>query len=85
MQDLIPDSIYFFEQAPNYFVLINHGNQILKEDGSFKMIEYDGYLDRSRLAGINFCRRISLLKKSFFRIFRRSLLIIIKRTKYLIS
>jgi len=44
------DSIYFFEQATNYFVLDDFGNQIEKEDGSFEMIEYDGYLDRSRLS-----------------------------------
>ena len=40
--------IYFYEQAPNYFVLDDFGNQIVNEDGTFKMIEYDGYLDRSR-------------------------------------
>ena len=45
---LDPDSIYFYEQATDYFVLDNFGNQIVEDDGSFKMIEYDGYLDRSR-------------------------------------
>ena len=38
---LDPDSIYFFEQATNYFVLDQSGNQIIEDDGSFKMIEYD--------------------------------------------
>tara|TARA_X000000950_G_scaffold264499_1_gene337847 strand:+ start:3796 stop:5835 length:2040 start_codon:yes stop_codon:yes gene_type:complete len=46
---LTPDGIYFYEQAPNYFVLDGLGNQIELEDGSFEMIEYDGYIDRSRL------------------------------------
>ena len=58
-----PDSIYYFEQATNYFVLDDFGNQIENEDGSFEMIEYDGYLDRSRLGPIFW--RVPLLKKIF--------------------
>ena len=59
------DSIYFFEQATNYFVLDQSGNQIIEEDGSFKMIEYDGYLDRSRLGPLIFAEG-SLYSKRFF-------------------
>jgi len=46
---LTPDGIYYYEQAPNYYVLDNSGNQIINDDGSFEMIEYDGYIDRSRI------------------------------------
>jgi len=66
------DSIYFFEQATNYFVLDQFGNQIIEEDGSFKMIEYDGYLDRSRLGPAVFSRG-SLYSKRFFSDFQRVL------------
>ena len=68
-----PDSIYFFEQATNYFVLDQSGNQIIEDDGSFKMIEYDGYLDRSRLGPGVFARG-SLYSKRFFSDFQRVLL-----------
>ena len=37
--------VYIFEQATSYFVLDEFGNQIENEDGSYEMIEYDGYLD----------------------------------------
>ena len=67
------DSIYFFEQATNYFVLDQSGNQIINDDGSFKMIEYDGYLDRSRLGPGVFARG-SLYSKRFFSDFQRVLL-----------
>jgi len=70
---LDPDSIYFFEQATNYFVLDQSGNQIIEEDGSFRMIEYDGYLDRSRLGPAVFSRG-SLYSKRFFSDFQRVLL-----------
>jgi len=66
------DSIYFFEQATNYFVLDQSGNQIIEEDGSFKMIEYDGYLDRSRL-GPGVYAEGSLYSKRFFSDFQRVL------------
>ena len=69
---LDPDSIYFFEQATDYFVLDQSGNQIIEEDGSFKMIEYDGYLDRSRLGPAVFSRG-SLYSKRFFSDFQRVL------------
>jgi hypothetical protein len=59
------DSIYFFEQATNYFILDEFGNQILEEDGSFEMIEYDGYLDRSRLSPMILSDG-SLYSKRFF-------------------
>jgi len=62
---LDPDSIYFFEQATNYFVLDDFGNQIENEDGSFEMIEYDGYLDRSRLSPMFFGEGL-LYSKRFF-------------------
>ena len=67
---LDPDSLYFFEQATNYFVLNADGTQIENEDGSFKMIEYDGYLDRSRL-GPQLFSRGSLYSKRFFSDFER--------------
>ena len=67
---LDPDSIYFFEQATNYFVLDESGNQIENEDGSFEMIEYDGYLDRSRLGNMLFGEG-SLYSKRFFSDFER--------------
>ena len=72
-----PDSIYFFEQATNYFVLDEFGNQIENEDGSYEMIEYDGYLDRSRL-GPQLFSEGSLYSKRFFSDFER---IILKNTK----
>ncbi|MDA1226059.1 MAG: hypothetical protein O3A67_04190 [Bacteroidetes bacterium] len=62
---LTPDDIYFFEQAPDYFVLDNSGNQILLDDGSYEMINYDGYLDRSRLGSWIFSES-SLYSKRFF-------------------
>ena len=62
---LDPDSIYFFEQAPDYFVLDDSGNQIQNEDGTYEMIYYDGYLDRSRL-GPNIVASGSLYSKRFF-------------------
>lgn len=70
---LSPDGIYFFEQAPNYFVLDNFGNQIENEDGSFEMIEYDGYLDRSRLPS-RLLAESSLYSKRVFADFDRSLI-----------
>ena len=70
---LDPDSIYFFEQATNYFVLDEFGKQIEKEDGSFEMIEYDGYLDRSRLSA-SIISEGSLYSKRFFSDFERVIL-----------
>ena len=70
---LDPDSIYFFEQATSYFVLDDFGNQIENEDGSFEMIEYDGYLDRSRLSPMLFAEG-SLYSKRFFSDFKRVIL-----------
>ena len=70
---LDPDSIYFFEQATNYFVLDQSGNQIIEDDGSFKMIEYDGYLDRSRLGPMLFSKS-SLYSKRFFSDFQKVLI-----------
>ena len=62
---LTPDDIYFFEQAPDYFELDNNGDQIINEDGSFKTVYYDGYLDRSRLGSWIFAEG-SLYSKRFF-------------------
>ena len=70
---LDPDSIYFFEQATNYFVLDAQGSQIENEDGTFQMIEYDGYLDRSRLGPMIFSKG-SLYSKRFFSDFERIIL-----------
>ena len=62
---LSPDDIYFYEYAPDYFELDNNGNQIINEDGSFKMVNYDGYLDRSRLGSWIYAEG-SLYSKRFF-------------------
>ena len=70
---LTSEDIYFFEQAPDYFELDNNGNQILNDDGSFKMIYYDGYLDRSRLGSWIFAEG-SLYSKRFFSNIQRVLL-----------
>ena len=70
---LDPDSIYFFEQATDYFVLDEFGDQIIEEDGSFRMIEYDGYLDRSRLGPLVYSEG-SLYSKRFFSDFHYSLI-----------
>ena len=70
---LDPDSIYFFEQATNYFILDDSGNQIENEDGTFEMIEYDGYLDRSRLGPMLYGEGF-LYSKRFFSDFERVLL-----------
>ncbi len=70
---LDPDSIYFFEQATDYFVLDEFGKQIIEEDGSFRMIEYDGYLDRSRLGALVFSEG-SLYSKRFFSDFKKVIL-----------
>ena len=70
---LTADGIYFYEQAPNYFVLDDFGNQIENEDGTFKMVEYDGYLDRSRLPAF-LISESSLYSKRVFADFNRSLI-----------
>ena len=70
---LTPDGIYFYEQAPNYFVLDDFGNQIENEDGSFEMIEYDGYIDRSRLPS-HLLAESSLYSKRAFMDFNRSII-----------
>jgi len=70
---LDPDSIYFFEQATEYFVLDEKGDQIINEDGSYEMIEYDGYLDRSRLGAWIFAES-SLYSKRFYSNFKRKLI-----------
>ena len=61
------------KESPNYFVLDNSGNQIENEDGSFEMIEYDGYLDRSRLPSWLLAES-SLYSKRVFADFDRSLI-----------
>ena len=70
---LTADDIYFFEQAPNYFELDNSGNRILLEDGSYKMVYYDGYLDRSRLGTLIYSES-SLYSKRFFSHIKRTIL-----------
>lgn len=70
---LTADGIYFFEQAPNYFVLDDFGNQIENEDGTFEMVEYDGYIDRSRLPSW-LLSESSLYSKRVFADFNRSLI-----------
>ena len=70
---LTPEGIYFYEQAPNYFVLDDFGNQIENEDGSFEMIEYDGYIDRSRLP-THLLSESSMYSKRAFIDFNRSII-----------
>jgi len=67
------DNIYFFEEATEYLVLDKSGNPIENEDGSLETIEYDGYLDRSRL-GSQIRAEGSLYSKRFFIDFEKSLL-----------
>ena len=70
---LSKDAIYFFEQAPNYFVVDDYGEPIINEDGTNEMIYYDGFLDRSRLDAKIFSES-SLYSKRFFSDFRRSII-----------
>ncbi len=70
---LSKDAIYFFEQAPNYFVVDDYGEPIINEDGTNEMVYYDGYLDRSRLDAKIFSES-SLYSKRFYSDFKRSLI-----------
>ncbi len=65
------DSIYFFEQATDYFVVDDYGEPIINEDGSNEMIYYDGYLDRSRLGTMIFAEN-SLYSKRFYSDFKKN-------------
>ena len=67
------DSIYFFEQAPDYFVLDDKGDQIINDDGTYEMIYYDGYLDRSRLGAWTFAES-NLYSKRFFSDFKKTII-----------
>ncbi|MDC0916277.1 hypothetical protein OAQ42_00025 [Flavobacteriaceae bacterium] len=46
---LTNDSVYFFENAPNYVEADESGNPVLDEDGNEQIVFYDGFLDRNRL------------------------------------
>ncbi len=70
---LTSDAIYFYEQAPNYFVVDDYGEPIINEDGTNEMIYYDGYLDRSRLDTKMFSES-SLYSKRAFSDFKRSII-----------
>jgi hypothetical protein len=65
------DSIYFFEQATDYFVIDDYGEPVINEDGSNEMIYYDGYLDRSRLGTMIFAEN-SLYSKRFYSDFKKN-------------
>ena len=67
------DSIYFFEQAPDYFALDEYGEQVINDDGSYEMIYYDGYLDRSRLGAFVFAES-SLYSKRVYSNFKRKII-----------
>lgn len=69
---LSADSIYFYEQAPDYFVVDDYGEPIINEDGSNEMIYYDGFLDRSRL-GTKIGAENSLYSKRFYSDFRKNI------------
>ena len=49
MEGLTNDSVYFFENAPNYVEADESGNPVLDEDGNEQIVFYDGFLDRNRL------------------------------------
>ncbi len=70
---LSKDAIYFFEQAPNYFVVDDYGEPIINEDGTNEMVYYDGFLDRSRLDAKIFSES-SLYSKRFLSDFKRSII-----------
>ena len=70
---LTSEAIYFFEQAPDYFVVDDYGEPIINEDGTNEMIYYDGYLDRSRLDTKIFSES-SLYSKRFFSDFKRNII-----------
>lgn len=46
---LTNDSVYFFENAPNYVEADENGQPILDENGNENIVFYDGFLDRNRL------------------------------------
>lgn len=46
---LTNDSVYFFENAPNYVEADESGNPVLDKDGNEQIVFYDGFLDRNRL------------------------------------
>ena len=46
---LTNNSVYFFENAPNYVVADESGQPILNENGEEEFFFYDGFLDRSQL------------------------------------
>ena len=46
---LTNDSVYFFENAPNYIEADNEGNPVLDENGNEQIVFFDGFLDRNRL------------------------------------
>lgn len=46
---LTNDSVYFFENAPNYVEADESGQPVLDENGNENIIFYDGFLDRNRL------------------------------------
>ena len=46
---LTNDSVYFFENAPNYVEADEEGQPILDENGNENIVFYDGFLDRNRL------------------------------------
>ena len=66
------ESIYYYEQAPDYFVVDDFGERIINEDGSNEMIYYDGFLDRSRLGTMIFAEN-SLYSKRFYSDFRKNI------------
>jgi len=68
---LNPESIYYYEQAPDYFVVDGSGQPIINEDGSNEMIYYDGYLDRSRLGPMIIAEN-SLYSKRFYSDFKKN-------------
>ncbi len=59
------DSVYFFENAPNYVSADEVGSPILDENGNEQIVFYDGFLDRNRL-GTHIKADNALIGKRYF-------------------
>jgi hypothetical protein len=73
------DSVYFFENAPNYVVADQNGEPVLDENGEQQFQFYDGFLDRSLLT-TQIQANNELSGKSYFMEHRYQMLPIAKDT-----
>jgi len=76
---LTNNSVYFFENAPNYVEADESGQPVLDENGNENIIFYDGFLDRNRL-GTQITADNLLEGKRYFMEHRYQLLPIAKDT-----